>query len=134
MTANINFDAIREAIEKTEGRSAWDRGVKAFAIDLVGDLEANLQYYDAPTCGADLEAIMLNGATSWKHYAWSGCGLCYDADIAEALCTPSELKRTRNGNRRPNASEEWLDVYGRAMAQAAVRVKRAYRNAIGYIG
>lgn len=55
--------------------------------------------------------------------------LVYDGDIAAALCNPSELKKTRNGERRPNSQEEWLDVQARALRQAFRRVYSAIRAA-----
>lgn len=61
--------------------------------------------------------------------AWGGSALVYDGDIAAALCTPSELKRTRNGDRRPNSREEWLDVQARALRQAFRRMYAAIRAA-----
>jgi hypothetical protein len=105
---------------KMSTRSAWARGVKAYAADLLQHLEENnLQ----PT-----KENMLNGAASWNQWARGGCGLIYDADIAERLCSPSELKRTRNGDRRPNAREEWLDVEARAVSQAAAYILRAAKR------
>jgi hypothetical protein len=49
-------------------------------------------------------------------------------DIAERLCTPSELKKTRHGDRKPNSREEWLDVQARALYQASNRIKHAALN------
>jgi len=69
--------------------------------------------------------LMLNGAQNWYQYSWGGCSLIYDRDIAERLCTPSELKRTKNGERRPNQNEEWLDVQARALRQAARKIEAA---------
>lgn len=74
-----------------------------------------------------LEKGLLSGAASWGSYSWGGCSLCYDADIAERLCTPSELKRKRGGDLRPNRSEEWLDVQARALFQACRRILWAAR-------
>lgn len=54
--------------------------------------------------------------------------LIYNGDIAKLLCSPSELKRTRNGERRPNNREEWLDTQARALAQAAKRLIDAARR------
>lgn len=71
---------------------------------------------------------LLNGADNWNQYSRGGCYLVYDADIAELLCTPSELKRTRNGERRPNGREEWLDVQARALHQAARRIINSARR------
>ena len=68
---------------------------------------------------ADLKKEVLNGAANWREYSYGGCALIYDADIAERLCSPSEYKRTREGQRAPNSRETWLDVQARALGQAA---------------
>lgn len=93
----------------------------AYAIDMLEGLE------DAPELlgGEQTRELLLNGAGDWEQCSWGGCALVYDADIAHALCTPSELRRTRCGERRPNASEEWLDVQARACAQACARILKA---------
>ena len=75
-----------------------------------------------------VRAALLNGAADWSQYSWGGCSLIYDSDIAERLCSPSELKKTRNGERRPNSREEWLDTQTRALFQAANRVCRHIRT------
>ena len=105
-------------------RSAWDRGVATIAADLLGEYANNYGKNAAAPTMADL----LNGADNWSQYSWGGCYLVYDSDIAELLCTPSELKRTRNGERRPNSSEEWLDVQARALNQAARRIISSARR------
>ena len=112
------------AARKT-GRSAWSRGVKTYAFELVESLED----------GADLsnerllEKALLNGAGDWRQYSEGGCALCYNADIAERLCSPSELKRVRGGKRQPNSRENWLECQARALWQAAALVRRAYAKA-----
>ena len=62
-----------------------------------------------------------------KAYAagYTYASIIYDSDIAERLCTPSELKKTRNGERKPNSREEWLDVQARALRQAFSRIYTA---------
>ena len=55
---------------------------------------------------------------AWKAYSCGCSSLVYCADIAERLCTPSELKKTNGGERNPNGHETWLDVQGRALFQA----------------
>lgn len=47
----------------------------------------------------------MNGASTWSEYSWGGSALIYNGDIAKRLCNPSELKRTHNGERRPNSQE-----------------------------
>ncbi len=71
-------------------------------------------------------ANLLNGADNWQHWAEGGCGLAYDADIAERLCTPSELRRTDGGRLPPNRRETWLNVEARAASQAARWLLRIY--------
>ena len=109
-------------------RSAWSRGVRDFAEDLLAKLDNNISdgWYseDILEDWTKTEQAMLNGAKDWKHYAWSGCGLCYNADIAKALCNKTELKKTHNGALKPNKEEDWPDVYGRAMYQAAALAQR----------
>lgn len=105
-------------------RSAWDRGVATIAADLLEEYTNN----HGKNAAAPTMADLLNGADNWSQYSWGGCYLVYDGDIAELLCTPSELKRTRNGERRPNSREEWLDVQARALNQAARRIINSARR------
>ena len=129
----MTINDIREHIEndKTRNRSAWDRGVTAYAMDLLDQLQESVDYGDADFSRIleprYLRGVLLNGAESWSQYSWGGCSLCYNGDIAKRLCTPSELKRTRNGERRPNSREEWLDTQARALFQAANRIVRRVR-------
>ena len=120
---------IRNKLSETKDRSAWKKGVTVYALELVDDLEEQIdggylteEIFDSPKL---LDKAMLNGAKDWNQYSWGGCSLIYDRDIAERLCTPSELKRTKNGERRPNSSEEWLDVQARALNQAARKIRVA---------
>lgn len=128
----LNIEKIRETIENKPVRSAWNRGVKSYAVDLLYDLAENIQggYIDPADLGsaALLKKAMLNGAADWNQYSWGGCSLCYDADIAERLCTPSELKRKRGGDLQPNSRETWLDVQARALYQAARWIINAARG------
>ena len=118
------IEEASKELETRKTRSAWERGVTAYALDLLDSLEEALDYYkEEPADRATLEKYLLNGATDWSQYSWGGSALIYDGDIAERVCTPSELKKTRNGERRPNSREEWLDTQARALYQAARRIK-----------
>ena len=110
---------IRNIIETTKTRSAWDRGVNTYALELLEEYKNN---YGADAC-APCEKDLLNGAADWKQYSWGGCSLIYNGDIAQRLCSPSELKKTRNGEKRPNSREEWLDTQARALFQADQRIR-----------
>ena len=127
----LNIEKIRETIENKPTHSAWNRGVKSYAVDLLDELAENIQsgYIDP----ADLESpallkkALLNGAADWQQYSDGGCSLIYDGDIAERLCTPSEYKRKRGGDLQPNSRETWLDVQARALYQAARWIINAAR-------
>lgn len=124
----MNIEKLRESIAAEKQRSAWDKGVTQYALELVDELAEQIGggYVDLAELAKPriLRAALLNGAKDWREYSWGGCSLIYDPDIASRLCCPSELKKTRNGERRPNGREEWLDVQGRALFQAANRVYR----------
>ena len=127
-----NIEKLYQSIENEKQRSAWDRGVNEYALEMVEQLGEQIRdgYFDELDL-SDLKKVrtaLLNGAENWRQYSWGGCSLIYDSDIAERLCCPSELKKTRNGERRPNSREEWLDVQARALFQAANRICRHIRT------
>lgn len=96
--------------------SCWKKGVFEYAILLLDEAEKVLTYENC-------KQVLLNGAKDWKEYSYGGCALVYDEDIAKALCTPSELKKTKYGVYRPNKLESWLDVQARALYQAYKDIK-----------
>lgn len=127
-----NIEKLYQSIESEKQRSAWDKGVTQYALEMVEQLgeQINGGYFEELdlTESKKVRAALLNGAADWSQYSWGGCSLIYDGDIAERLCCSSELKKTRNGERRPNSREEWLDVQARALFQAANRVYRHIRT------
>lgn len=124
----IPFEAIANSIatNKEWNRSAWGRGVTEYAAELIEDIKDIDP--DMLVNASLVKKALLNGADSWSQYSWGGCSLIYNSDIAERLCTPSELKRTRGGEWRPNRNEEWLDTQARALNQAARRVIAMMRH------
>ena len=123
---------MAEIITATPARSAWARGVRAYAAELCGNLRGAATYAvetGTPSPLADRETVraaLLNGARDWSEYSWGGCALIYDGHIAARVCTPSELRRTHGGQRDPNPGEAWLDVQARALCQAGAAVLAAY--------
>lgn len=105
-TANVIF----EKIEHLNPRSAWNRGVMRYALELINSIEVGEEI---------TEKHLLNGAENWHQYSEGGCAFIYDFDICHRLCTPSEIKKTHNGERRPNKQETWIDVQAHALFQAA---------------
>lgn len=122
-----NLEAVKKALEADKERSAWGRGVKIYAFELLESLEWYVEN-ERPVNLSNLEKLCLNGAPNWHEYSWGGCALCYDGDIAERLCNPSELKKTKNGARRPNSREDWLDVQTRAVRQAFWKLERIIKK------
>ena len=55
-----------------------------------------------------------------------------DYEIAKRVCSPSELKKTHEGNRKPNANEDWVDVQARALHQAAMLIKGICYDTLGF--
>ena len=110
------INEIIEAINNENARSAWAKGVKDYAIMIIeGFNDDDLKDVSSRE---ELKKILLNGADSWYHYSYGGCALIYDTDIAETICTPSELKRKKGGELQTNRYETWLDVQTRALKQA----------------
>jgi len=110
MKTNIELSAL---VGATPAHSAWKRGVRAYALEMIESAEGELATV------ADLKKELLNGAENWYEYSYGGCALIYDSEIAERLCAPGEYRRTREGQRAPSTGESWLDVQARALGQAA---------------
>lgn len=118
-------DELLQALDALpRGRSAWRRGVLLYAREMVEDLDAG-----TVLTRDTARRVVLNGAEDARQYSEGGCALIYDSDIAERLCTPSELRRKRGGDLPPNSTETWLDVQTRAIHQAVALVHRQTRRA-----
>lgn len=121
-------DTIRAELNARHDRSAWDKAVTLYALDLLDDVQEGADNMERlPLDGTELERWALNGASCWEQYSNGGCSLCYDADIAARVCTPSELKRKHGGTYEPNSRETWLDVQARALYQACNRIRKICR-------
>lgn len=120
-----NINEIIEEVKKVNVRSAWSKGVKSFALDLLDNVKNELDDINQTFTFEELKKLLLKGANDWHQYSWGGCYLIYDTDIANALCNASELKKTKNGLLKPNKNEEWLDVQARALYQSE-RLIRLY--------
>ena len=118
---------LLQKVENVKVRSAWNNGVKTYAIELLDDAASNRE------CGEfvslqELKEAILNGASDWKQYSEGGCSLIYNYDIAERLCNSTELKRTKNGLNDPNNRENWVEVQARALFQAWEMIKRTFNE------
>ena len=124
------IEKARELINNLKSRSAWDHGVKEYALELLDSMEERAAWDDLyPVTFTQRKAWMLNGAADWSMYSWGGCSLIYNRQIAERLCNNTELKRTDYGRKNPNSREQWLDTQARALGQACTIVGRALEKA-----
>lgn len=135
-TDKLMIKLMRDIINAHNAREGWDRGIKIYACELLDSLAECVEWAHRSGEPSPLEsrgtvrAALLNGAEDWKQYSRGGCSLIYNGDIAERLCSPSELKRKRGGELPPNAAENWLDVQARALYQASIKALHAYDLAL----
>lgn len=124
---NEMLNKLKEYFDNYKGRSAWDRGVNEYVLELLESLHENYHFTHYEVNNAvELHKCLLNGAPSWEEYSWGGCSLIYDEDVAERLCTPSQLKRYDGGRLDPNKQERWLDIQKSALLQASKRILHAW--------
>ena len=121
------FTEASKNLNEVKTRSAWKRGVKEYAHDILSAVEDIAKFrHTAPETREEFLKMALNGAESWARYSYGGNSLCCNFQISERLCTPSELKRKKGGELQPNRQESWLDVQARALQQAYIMAKSAY--------
>lgn len=65
------IEEIRKELENRQVRSAWDKGVTEYALDLLDNLKEYRDYdhRDHKVDAAAVEKEMLNGASDWKQYS-----------------------------------------------------------------
>lgn len=103
----LDKEYIRCLVEKAPQRkniSTWNRGVKNYAEALIDDLPDDYCFYFESCTDLEkhfkiLKKFLLNGAENWQQYSYSGNAYIYDGDIAVALCTPSEYRKTKGGEK-----------------------------------
>ncbi len=118
----MKYNELIQKIKEDKAGSKWGQAVRDYAIDMLDCLEDEKEDFANIT-----KEELLNGADDWKAYSYGGSALIYDTDIAETVCTPSELKKTKEGERNPNREETWLDVQARALYQAGRLIERKAR-------
>ena len=118
---------LLQKVESVKVRSAWNNGVKMYAVELLDDAASNRECEEFASL-QELKEVILNGASDWMQYSEGGCALVYNQYIAERLCTPSELKRTKNGLNNPNSRENWVQCQARALFQTWELIKSVYNE------
>lgn len=117
-----NIQAVANEVNNTTTRSAWSKGVKAYALDILANFEEWRKWNEEN--GESVpeldERTALNGADNWQHWAAGASGLAESYAILCRLCPPSEIKKgVRN--------IDWLEVEARAARQAWRMIAEAVR-------
>ena len=124
-----NIQKVVIEVNNTKTRSAWSKGIKAYALDILANFEEWRKWNEEN--GESVpeldECTALNGASDWSAWSYGGCGLVYDVYIAERLCTPSELRKLYGGARVPLGAATWCDIEARAAWQAWRMIAEAVR-------
>ena len=122
-------ETIRAELNARHDRSAWDKAVTLYALDLLDDVQSHAnEHKRAPVDGAELELWALNGADNWHHYSTGACSLVWSGDIAARVCTPSMYKRKHEGASEPGNGQTWLDVQADALKKACWRIRKICRS------
>lgn len=125
-----NIQAVANEVMNNKTRSAWNKGVQAYALDILANFEEWQKFNESEglSCPDFDEVTALNGASDWVAWAYGGCGLVYDWTIAERLCTPSELRKAKGGMYPPACASSWLLVEARAARLAWRMIAKALRK------
>lgn len=83
MTTIEEIKTALETYAPTGLTADFDKGVKQYALDVLGDCESikNQPFTD----WAALKDALMNGADSFRTYANGSCRICYNIDILERL-------------------------------------------------
>lgn len=128
------IDKLISKVEETAPvGSAWKRGVKQYALELLEGIEEAIRggYVNDGDIEdtAKLKKHLLNGAESWSEYSYNGNSLIYDEEIWERLCPPSYIKKLENGWDPYNRSGgDWLSTQAIALSEAARLIVRRARR------
>ena len=125
---NVYTKELRKLVAEFPNTNAWKRGVKEYTDELLDNLEEKSQLNGRlPKDEKELKEWLLNGAINCEIYSYAYCSLKYDSQIAERLCTPSELKKKECGRLAPNKREGWLDLQTKALRDAYCRIWWKFR-------
>ena len=125
---NVYTKELRKLVAEFPNRSAWKKGVKEYADELLDNLEERAQLNERlPKDEKELKEWLLNGAMDCEDYSYTYCSLKYDSQIAERLCTPSELKKKDGGRLAPSRHDNWFNEQAKALNLACLRIKDKFR-------
>lgn len=133
----MKINEIQSKLNAFNPKSAWKKGVKEYALEIVEEYIDGGSWHDDDI--TDAKQVLNYTATKDERLldiartmSEGGCFLIYNSDIAERLCTKSELLHAthKDGSLREyaNARESWIDVQSRAVYQAACMINRVIKG------
>lgn len=117
---------IRKELQDRPARSAWDNGVKEYALELF-DRYVGINCMNNDTLVSKITETELRDeewADNWLEYSVGGFSLISDRDICKRLCNPSTQRKLRYGECRPNRYRTWLTLQADALHEAARIIAR----------
>lgn len=121
----MNINILISEVRNTKAYSAWDSGVKDYALMLL----ENTTFPDNEVTSADeLRCTLLNGAYNWQEYSQNGYALLFNEDIASMLCTQTELRRNKHGKYNPNDTVTWIDLQAVALNEAYLLIANVFNQ------
>ena len=125
---NVYTNELRMLVEEIPNTSAYKRGIKKYTDELLDNLEEVARIYKRlPKDENELEEWLLKGARNWENYSYRGYSLKFNRQIAERLCTPSELKKKDGGRIAPSRHDNWFNEQAKALNYACLRIKSKFR-------
>ena len=125
---NVYTNELRKLVEEIPNTRAYKRGIKKYTDELLDNLEEMARIYKRlPKDENELESWLLKGARNWEEYSYGGRSLKYNRQIAERLCTPSELKKKDGGRIAPSRHDNWFNEQAKALNYACLRIKSKFR-------
>jgi hypothetical protein len=113
----MNINATIAEINRIKCRSAWNKGIKIYAVMLLENLKENGYKGRDITSPAILRKSLLNGAADWETFSRGGCALAYNGAIVKTLCTPEIIERYNSGKLNIS-TDEVFDCQRQALTQA----------------
>ena len=71
---------IKETLETRKDRSAWDKGVTIYALELLEEYAERAAYEGRQAANtAEFKEWLKNGASDWDQYSWGGSSVSSEA-------------------------------------------------------
>lgn len=76
------YNEIKKELEARKDRSAWDKGVTMYALELLEEYRERAEYEGREAADrAEFKTWLRNGADSWESYSYGGSSLIYNGTL-----------------------------------------------------